>query len=175
MAQYKEQAKQMAAAAGGMIPVRRYQAGGIISDRELATDIPEARSRATEAKTPAWLVRALDPSTPTTEARETVRTSSFYSEDLGGEVLVPTIRMGDDGKLYRPDDPVGEAMDKGDYLLIPGPDNEETRAAATNVSRTISDMIDKARSPKNYQVGGVVPITTPQLSLIHISEPTRPY
>ena len=162
MAQYKEQAKQMAAAAGGMIPVRRYQAGGIISDRELATDIPEARSRATEAKTPAWLVRALDPSTPTTEARETVRTSSFYSEDLGGEVLVPTIRMGDDGKLYRPDDPVGEAMDKGDYLLIPGPDNEETRAAATNVSRTISDMIDKARSPKNYQVGGVVPITTPQ-------------
>ena len=162
MATYYKTAKSMAAAAGGMIPVRRYQAGGIISEKELATNVPEARSRATEAKTPEWLVRALDPSTPTTEARETVRTSSVYSKDLGGEVLVPTIRMDEEGNLYRPDDPVGEAMDKGDYLLIPGPDNEETRAAAINVSRTISDMINKARSPKNYQVGGVVPITTPQ-------------
>jgi hypothetical protein len=160
--QYKEQAKQMAAAAGGLIPVRKYQGGGSITDRELNTDVPETRGRATEAKTPAWLARATDPSTPTTEARETVRTTSFYSEDLGGEVLVPTIRMGEDGKLYRPDDPYAVAMDKGDYLLIPGPNNEETRAAATEVSKNISNMIDEARQPKNYQVGGVVPITTPQ-------------
>ena len=176
MDQYKQQARHMVAAAGGMIPVRKYQRGGIITDRELNADIPEARGRATEALTPAWLARALDPSTPTTEARETVRTKSFYSEDLGGEVLVPTIRMGDDGKLYRPDDPVGEAMDRGDYLLIPGPNNEETRAAATEVSKNISTMIDRARSPKNYQTGGLTasrsigggfnpdvrPVTTPQ-------------
>ena len=162
MATYYQSAKNMAAAAGGMIPVRRYQAGGIISDRELNTDVPETSSRATEAKTPAWLARAMDPSTPTTEARETVRTTSFYSEDLGGEVLVPTIRMGEDGKLYRPDDPIGEALNRGDYLLIPGPNNEETQAAATEVSINISNMIGEARSPKNYQAGGVVPITTPQ-------------
>ena len=164
MNQYKQQARHMAAAAGGMIPIRKYQRGGIITDRELNADTPEAGGRATEAKTPEWLARALDPSTPTTEARETVRTASFYSEDLGGEVLVPTIRIDEEGNLYRPDDPVGEAMNKGDYLLIPGPNNEETRAAATNVSRTISDMIDKARSPKNYQTGGVVAVQTPQFT-----------
>ena len=84
--------------------------------------------------------------------------------------------MGDDGKLYRPDNPVKEAMDRGDYLLIPGPNNEETRAAATEVSKNISTMIDRARSPKNYQTGGLTasrsigggfnpdvrPVTTPQ-------------
>ena len=131
MNQYKQQAKQMAAAAGGQVPVRKYQRGGIITNRELNADIPEAGGRATEALTPAWLARAMDPSTPTTVANETIRTSSFYSEDLKGEVLVPTIRMGDDGKLYRPDDPVKEAMDKEDYILIPGPNNEQTLAAAT--------------------------------------------
>ena len=164
MNQYKQQARHMAAAAGGMIPVRKYQRGGIITDRELNADIPEARGRATEALTPAWLARALDPSTPTTEANETVKTTSFYSEGLGGEVLVPTIRMGDDGKLYRPDNPVKEAMDRGDYLLIPGPNNEETRAAATEVSKNISNMINRARSPKKYQTGGVVPVQTPQFT-----------
>ena len=148
MDQYKQQAKKMASAAGGMVPIRKYQRGGIITDRELNADIPEARGRATEARTPAWLARALDPSTPTTVANETVRTESFYSEDLKGEVLVPTIRMGDDGKLYRPDDPVKEAMDKEDYILIPGPNNEQTRAAATEVSQNISDMIDKAEGGK---------------------------
>ena len=174
MAQYKKQAGVMAAAAGGMIPIRKYQRGGIITDRELNADIPEAGGRATEALTPAWLARALDPSTPTTLANETVRTESFYSEELRGEVLVPTVRMDDDGKLYRPDDPFKEAMDKGDYLLIPGPNNEQTRAAAAEVSKNISNMIGRSRGEaKDFQAGGVVPVTTPQFTLLAINKILR--
>ena len=46
---------------------------------------------------PEWLKRAMDSSTPTLDINgkpATVRTQSGYSEDLGGEVLFPTIRMG---------------------------------------------------------------------------------
>jgi hypothetical protein len=167
---YQKQAGTMAAAVGGMIPIRKYQQGGIIADSELNIDVPEIEGRATEAKTPAWLARALNPLTPTTEANETVKTKSFYSEELGGEILVPTIRMGEDGNLYRPDDPEGEALNKGDYILIPGPNNEETYNIATEISKNISDMIGEARQPKNYQEGGVVPITTPQATPVGVGD-----
>ena len=46
----------------------------------------------------SWFKRAIDKSTPTTEANETIRTSSF--EQDGKIYLVPTMRI-IDGKLTR--------------------------------------------------------------------------
>ena len=59
-----------------------------------------------------WLDRAADPSTPTTEDNETVRTATFEYD--GKYYLVPTIRIGEDGKLYKPENPLSEALDRGD-------------------------------------------------------------
>jgi len=89
---------------------------------------------------PAWLLRAMDPSTPATERNETARTASNYVEDLGGEILYPTIRMGEQG-LYTPEDPLQEALDLGDFILIPGPPGAETAALATELSKYISDIL----------------------------------
>ena len=89
---------------------------------------------------PAWLLRAMDPSTPITERNETVRTASNYVEDLGGEVLFPTIRMGEQG-LYRPEDPLQEALNLGDFILVPGPSGVETASRATALSKYISDSL----------------------------------
>ena len=82
----------------------------------------------------------MDPSTPTTERNETVRTASNYVEDLGGEVLYPTIRVGEQG-LYRPEDPLQEALDLGDFILVPGPSGTETASRATALSKYISDSL----------------------------------
>ena len=46
----------------------------------------------------AWIKRALNPNTPTTVAKETVRTSS--TEYNGKEILFPTIRLVD-GELKK--------------------------------------------------------------------------
>ena len=46
----------------------------------------------------SWIKRALDPNTPTTVAKETVKTAS--SEFNGKEILFPTIRL-IDGKLKK--------------------------------------------------------------------------
>jgi hypothetical protein len=89
---------------------------------------------------PSWLVRAMDSSTPTTDRNETVQTASSYVEDLEGEVLFPTIRMGEEG-LYRPEDPLKEALDRGDFILIPGPPGKETAARATDLSKYISNVL----------------------------------
>lgn len=95
-------------------------------------------------KLPSWLTRAMDPSTPTTEDNETVRTSSSYNNELGGEVLFPTIRMNEQGQLVRFDDwreAYNAAMDAKDYILIPGPPNKETGARATALSKYISRVM----------------------------------
>ena len=89
---------------------------------------------------PAWLLRAMDPSTPTPERNETVRTASNYVEDLGGEVLYPTIRVGEQG-LYRPKDPLQEALNLGDFILVPGPPGAETASRATALSKYISSRL----------------------------------
>ena len=97
-------------------------------------------------KRPSWLRRATDYTTPTTENNETVRTQSGYSEDLGGEVLFPTIRMGEQG-LYEPEDPFREALKRGDFILVKGPAGEKTQTRATELSNFISNvLITKARA-----------------------------
>jgi predicted PilT family ATPase len=53
--------------------------------------------------------------------------------------------MGEQG-LYKPEDPLKEAMARGDYILVPGPPGAETAARATALSKYISDvMISGAR------------------------------
>ena len=86
---------------------------------------------------PAWAVRALDPNTPMTEARETVRTASFDGK------LIPLIRM-IDGKLVDMQNDTDRAYDmaieKGDYIQF------ESDAAADAFSVRLSKMIRNKRS-----------------------------
>jgi len=85
---------------------------------------------------PAWLKRALDPSTPTTEARETVRTASIDGR------LFPTIRM-IDGKLTEfdsIDDAYDYALSANDYIEF------KSDGEATAYSKSISKMIGDKRS-----------------------------
>ena len=84
-----------------------------------------------------WFKRAIDKSTPTTEANQTVFTSSFERD--GVIYLVPTIRM-IDGKLVKPKNPTQYAIDKGDFLTGFKTENE-----ATDFSNMISTMIDMNR------------------------------
>lgn len=85
---------------------------------------------------PAWLERALDPNTPTTEANESVRTTSIDGR------LFPTIRM-INGRLKRFDS-VEQAYDyavtAGDFIQF---DSDEK---ATEFSKMLSKMIGKRRS-----------------------------
>jgi uncharacterized protein YaaR (DUF327 family) len=85
-----------------------------------------------------WIKRALDPSTPTTEAMETVKTGS--GEYQGKEILFPTIRM-INGKLIN----LGEkamdyAIEKGDFITF----NTPQEADAFSIG--LSNMIDMARN-----------------------------
>lgn len=91
---------------------------------------------------PAWLRRALDPSTPTTEARETIKTMSNDGK------LFPTIRM-INGKLKKLSDreAYDMAMDKGDFIQF---DSDEQ---ATQFSKMLSDMIGKDRVEKRSIMG----------------------
>jgi hypothetical protein len=107
-----------------------------MAEADLAALIPDPM--------PQWLQRAMDPSTSATDQNETVRTMSSYSEDHGGELLYPTIRRGPDG-LYKSN--LQEALDAGDFILIPGPPGAETQARATDLSRFISNtLITNARA-----------------------------
>jgi len=85
-----------------------------------------------------WFERASDKSTPTTEANQTVFTSSF--EEDGVIYLVPTIRMNNEGKLFKPEDPLQYAKDKGDFLT-----GFKTEDEATDFSKMISTMVDMNR------------------------------
>jgi len=94
---------------------------------------------------PAWGQRAANPFNPQTENNETVRSASEYVPELGGEVVYPTIRMGDDGNLYQPQDPLGEAIERGDYVVIGGPPGQNTADMATDYSKDISHRIGEMR------------------------------
>ena len=89
-----------------------------------------------------WIKRALDPSTPTTEAMETVKTES--REYQGKEILFPTIRM-INGKLINLEK-LGEAkamdyaIEKGDFITF----NTPQEADAFSIG--LSNMIDMARN-----------------------------
>ena len=96
---------------------------------------------------PAWFERALDPSTPTTKDQETMRTASTYVEDLGGEVIYPTIRMNKAGRLFKPKNPLKSALDNGDYILVEGPAGEDTAMKATELSKRMSNAVAQSRAP----------------------------
>ena len=86
----------------------------------------------------AWIKRALDPSTPTTKAMETVRTGS--SEYKGKEILFPTIRL-IDGKLVNLGKKAMDvAIEKGDFIEFDTPEEAEI------FSKNLSKMIDNARN-----------------------------
>ncbi len=85
-------------------------------------------------KLPAWAQRALDPDTPMTEARETVRTMSIDNR------LFPTIRM-IGGKLVKlkPEQAYDMSIERGDYIQF------DSEAEATAFSKKLSKMIDRKR------------------------------
>jgi len=85
-------------------------------------------------KLPAWARRALDPDTPMTEARETVRTMSMDNR------LFPTIRM-IGGKLVKlkPKQAYDMSIKRGDYIQF------DSEAEATAFSEKLSKMIDRKR------------------------------
>jgi len=94
---------------------------------------------------PSWMKRALDPSTPTTEAYESVRTMSapLKQGEVGGQWIVfPSIRLVK-GQLMRADDEAearGWAMDKKDFMVF------DTKGEAELFSHRFSDMIGQARN-----------------------------
>jgi len=92
----------------------------------------------------AWIKRALNPNTPTTIARETVKTHSREYE--GKELLFPTIRLVD-GQLkeFSKEDAFKIAMEKKDFIVFNSPKE------ATAYSKGLSGMINMARN-KNKSI-----------------------
>jgi hypothetical protein len=91
---------------------------------------------------PAWLSRAMNRNTPSKRGA-TVQTANDYVDDLKGEVIYPTLRMGKDGKLRDAD--IEESLKKKDYILVKGPPNRETAKKAIAKSKQISKQIGIAR------------------------------
>lgn len=87
---------------------------------------------------PEWIQRALDPSTPMTEANETVRTISMDG------MLFPTIRM-INGKLTRlsKQQAYDMAVRMGDYMQFTSDEK------ADEYSKRLSAMIQRKRSILN--------------------------
>ena len=87
------------------------------------------------AKLPAWAKRALNPDTPMTVAKETVRTMSMDNR------LFPTIRM-INGKLVKlkPEQAYDMSIERGDFIQF------DSEAEATAFSKKLSKMIDRKRS-----------------------------
>ena len=101
-----------------------------------------------------WLKRAYDPSSPTTDNNESVRTESRSVTNADGstsEVLFPTIRQEEDhhGNInlvqLESEDAFNRAMTEDDYLSFESPEE------ATQYSTYLSDTIDKNR--KASQLG----------------------
>ena len=91
-----------------------------------------------------WIKRALDLSTPSTIAKETVKTASSRFEDK--EILFPTIRLVD-GKLKKFS--IKEAFDiaiqNNDFISFNTPDE------ATSYSKGLSGIINMKRN-KNKSI-----------------------
>ena len=103
-------------------------------DENLAAQIPNPL--------PSWIARAMDPTTPTTQFNETIRSASNYSPELGGEVLYPTIRYQHQmNRLYKPNDPYKAALDAGDYILVEGAPGQATGGKADELSKFISNVL----------------------------------
>lgn len=95
---------------------------------------------------PAWLKRAMNPNTPTTDKNETVRTIDF---EMDGVVYVaPTLRMGKNGlvRLSRKE-AEDEAIRRGDAIPVP------KGMTGTEFSNLISDTINDARKHRGRSAG----------------------
>jgi len=85
-----------------------------------------------------WLYRAMDPSTPTLNGNETVRTVDYEVDGI--LYVAPTIRMVE-GKLkrYSASDAVNEAIKRGDGMRVP------EGMTGSEFSDILSKRIGKAR------------------------------
>jgi len=99
------------------------------------------------AERPLWLRRAMDPTTPTTYANETVRTVSF--EQDGIEYVAPTIRREKEGlsKLSE-EEAIKEAMRRGDAIPVP------KGMTGTEFSKELSILIGQARKHRGRKASG---------------------
>lgn len=95
---------------------------------------------------PAWLRRAMNPNTPTTDGNETVRTVDFEID--GVTYVAPTLRMGKDGlvRLTRKE-AEDEAIRRGDAIPVP------EGMTGTEFSKLISDTINDARKHRGRPAG----------------------
>ena len=88
----------------------------------MAVVVRHSRHKQAQKRAADCLYRATDPSTPTLNGNETVRTTDYTVNEHGVEVLyvAPTIRMVD-GKLkrYTKDEAVTEAIKRGDGMRVP--------------------------------------------------------
>ena len=90
------------------------------------------------AERPIWLRRAMDPTTPTTYANETMRTVSF--EQDGVEYVAPTIRREKEGlSRLSNEEAIKEAMRRGDAIRVP------KGMTGTKFSKKLSKMVEQAR------------------------------
>jgi len=88
-----------------------------------------------------WIRRAIDKNTPVTSKRETIQTASKYHDELGKEILFPTIRMVN-GKLKRfktINEAMDEAVKKKDFISFQTPEE------ATEFSIKLSKYVGEAR------------------------------
>ena len=97
-------------------------------------------------KKPAWLKRALDPSTPMLN-NQTIRTVVEWHSDGKRKILFPTIRQqtGLGRKLikYNRDEAKDIAIAKGDFIEVPN------FAECNRLSKSISSQIYQARKNAN--------------------------
>jgi len=95
---------------------------------------------------PAWLKRAMNPNTPTTDKNETVRTIDFEMDDV--MYVAPTLRMEKDGlRRLSNKEAIDEAIRRGDAMRVP------EGMTGTEFSRFISDTINDARKHRGRQAG----------------------
>ena len=97
-------------------------------------------------KKPAWLKRALDPSTPMLN-NQTIRTAVEWHSDGKRKILFPTIRqqIGFDRKLIEYDRNKARdiAISKGDFIEVP------SFTEGNRLSKSISSQIYQARKNAN--------------------------
>jgi len=101
-----------------------------------------------------WLKKSLDPTSPTTENNESVRTASrsvTSSDGSTSEILYPTIRQEEDHHgntnlvQLEDEDAYNRAVAENDFLSFKNPEQ------ATQYSTYLSDTIDKNRKDFNFK------------------------
>ena len=116
---------------------------------------------------PAWLTRALDPSTPMTESLETVRTASIDGK------LFPTIRLVN-GELVRYsniEEAYRTSLDNNDFIQFKNDDE------ATSFSKLLSQMIANKRqnSDTMKEAGGVISLKDKAVNMTRGPQGIEPF